>query len=89
MTPQDWYQLGYFGLLIILGIWVRALIDDGNKKCAEQTAKLGEELKSSHATTQRILETTIKESNETRLKQVASFDALTEKLSGVHCMREK
>ena len=76
-------------LLIILYRDTRALIEAGQKKCDEQTNKLGEELKQAHANTQRIMETTIREGNETRQKQVASFDALTEKLSGMHCMNRE
>jgi hypothetical protein len=86
---QVLFQLGFFGLLVLLAVWVKGLIEASNKKCDEQTAKLGQELKESHATTQRILETTIKESNATREKQIASFDALTGKLSGLHCIQRE
>lgn len=79
---QALFQLGFFGLLCLLGYWTKGWIESGNKKCEETTAKLGAELKESHAETKRMLETTIKESNESRVK-------LTETLNRLPCMQSQ
>jgi len=78
-TMQALFQLGFFGLLCLLGYWVKGWIEKSAAKCDETTSKLGAELKQSHETTQRILESTIKESNESRVK-------LTETLNRLPCM---
>lgn len=79
-TLQSLFQLGFFGLLCLLGYWTKGWIESGNKKCEETTAKLGAELKESHAETKRMLETTIKESNDSRIQ-------LTETLKNLPCLK--
>lgn len=75
-TLQSLFQLGFFGLLCLLGYWTKGWIESGNKKCEETTAKLGAELKESHSETKRLLETTIRDSNESRVKLVETLNRL-------------
>ncbi len=77
-------------LLIVLYRDARTWIEAGQKKCDEANAALANEVKASHKQCVEILESTVKETNQSRERQAesfnrqsASFDRLTVRLGQI------
>lgn len=66
MNPQDLYQLGYFGLLLSLAIWVRSHIKSVGDECKADKESLLKELTSTREQYIKALTSTIERDNASR-----------------------